>query len=89
MRHVQTYRDQTEEWGWAQTDFQLSELELGLLPSLFMVGLMLTSLLLCELRNHVNPFRLIGSYCRLPPPACALECGVREGEGSSYTRGLG
>eukprot|EP00884_Botryococcus_braunii_P023063 jgi/Botrbrau1/9440/Bobra.0252s0063.1 len=43
-----------------KTEFNLSQFQLGLLPSLFMVGLMVTSLLLCELRNHFNPFRLIG-----------------------------
>ena len=43
-----------------QADFNLSYAQLGLLPALYMAGLMVSCLVFNELTNHVNSFRLVG-----------------------------
>ena len=43
-----------------QADFNLSYAQLGLLPALYMAGLMVACLIFNELTNHVNSFRLVG-----------------------------
>ena len=44
----------------SQADFNLSYAQLGLLPALYMAGLMVACLVFNELTNHVNSFRLVG-----------------------------
>lgn len=44
-----------------QRDFQLTYAQLGLLPAMFMAGLMVSCLVFNELCNYVNSFRLIGA----------------------------
>ncbi len=60
-----------------QADFNLSYAQLGLLPALYMAGLMVACLVFNELTNHVNSFRLVGkaqeyikfcSQSRVVPP---------------------
>ena len=43
-----------------QADFNLTYAQLGLLPALYMAGLMVACLVFNELTNHVNSFRLVG-----------------------------
>lgn len=43
-----------------QADFNLSYAQLGLLPALYMAGLMVACLVFNELTNHINSFRLVG-----------------------------
>lgn len=43
-----------------QADFNLSYAQLGLLPALYMAGLMVACIVFNELTNHVNSFRLVG-----------------------------
>lgn len=44
-----------------QADFNLTYAQLGLLPAMFMAGLMLACLVFNELCNYINSFRLIGA----------------------------
>ena len=44
-----------------QADFHLTYAQLGLLPAMFMAGLMLACLVFNELCNYINSFRLIGA----------------------------
>ena len=45
-----------------QADFNLSYAQLGLLPALYMAGLMLACIIFNELTNYVNSFRLVGEF---------------------------
>ena len=49
-----------------QADFNLSYAQLGLLPALYMAGLMVACLVFNELTNHVNSFRLVGTLRHSP-----------------------
>ena len=49
-----------------QADFNLTYAQLGLLPALYMAGLMVACLVFNELTNHVNSFRLVGGAQELP-----------------------
>ena len=44
----------------AQAAFNLSYTQLGLLPAMYMAGLMIACVVLTELCNYVNSFRLVG-----------------------------
>ncbi|CAK0783469.1 hypothetical protein CVIRNUC_006668 [Coccomyxa viridis] len=46
--------------GGLQADFNLSYAQLGLLPALYMAGLMVACVIFNELTNSVNSFRLVG-----------------------------
>ena len=52
-----------------QADFNLSYAQLGLMPALYMVGLMVACIVFNELTNYVSSFRLVGkrshSCCQL------------------------
>ncbi|CAL8460810.1 g341 [Coccomyxa elongata] len=54
-----TSTDAASEGG-MQADFNLTYAQLGLLPAMFMAGLMLACLVFNELCNYINSFRLIG-----------------------------
>ena len=43
-----------------QSDFNLTYAQLGLLPALYMAGLMVAAVIFNELTNHYNSFRLVG-----------------------------
>jgi len=50
-----------------QADFNLSYAQLGLLPALYMAGLIVACLVFNELTNYVNSFRLVGTPCQKGP----------------------
>jgi hypothetical protein len=45
-----------------QNDFNLTYTQLGLLPALYMAGLMVAAVIFNELTNHFNSFRLVGEH---------------------------
>lgn len=47
-----------------QADFNLSYAQLGLLPALYMAGLIVACIVFNELTNYVNSFRLVGTPCQ-------------------------
>ena len=49
----------------AQAAFSLSYTQLGLLPAMYMAGLMVACVILTELCNYVNSFRLVGARAPL------------------------
>jgi hypothetical protein len=51
-------------------DFQLTYAQLGLLPAMFMAGLMVSCLVFNELCNYVNSFRLIGANFIMKEVCC-------------------
>ena len=67
-----------------QADFNLSYAQLGLMPALYMVGLMVACIIFNELTNYVNSFRLVGthshSFCQLlshyTSAPCAALCSL-------------
>jgi hypothetical protein len=61
-----------------QNDFNLTYAQLGLLPALYMAGLMMAAVIFNELTNHFNSFRLVGEHF-IPSALCAL----REARGTS------
>lgn len=47
-----------------QAEFQLGNVEDGLLPSAFLAGLLIASIVYSELTTHYNAFRMIGRLLR-------------------------
>lgn len=62
-RELRRQRSPLIIWGVAlQNDFNLTYAQLGLLPALYMVGLMVAAVIFNELTNHFNSFRLVGEH---------------------------
>ena len=59
-------------WVALQADFNLTYAQLGLMPALYMAGLMVACLVFNELTNHVNSFRLVGEPQELL--LCVADC---------------
>ena len=57
----------------AQRDFHLTYLQLGLLPAMFMVGLMLACGALSKMTAYISSFRLVGALSD-PNPAGMTAC---------------
>ena len=55
-----------------QADFNLSYAQLGLLPALYMTGLMVACIVFNELTNYVNSFRLVGAAPRPAVSCCPV-----------------
>ena len=49
-----------------QAAFQLGNVADGVLPSAFLVGLLIASVVFSELTQHFNAFRMIGTLLRKP-----------------------
>lgn len=56
-----------------QRDFHLTYLQLGLLPAMFMVGLMLACGALSKMTAYISSFRLVGALSD-PNPAGMAAC---------------
>ena len=57
----------------AQRDFHLTYLQLGLLPAMFMVGLMLACGALSKMTAYISSFRLVGAPSA-PDPSSMAAC---------------
>ena len=57
-----------------QAEFQLSNVADGALPSAFLVGLLVASIIFSELTAHCNAFRMIGTVAHAPALSASRSC---------------